>query len=50
MDEGFACRKEVSREGLVETVLPNCGLVIPPRALCIEITENRSGRESSRVI
>lgn len=50
MDEGFVSRKEAPREGLVETVLWSCGSVTPPRFVCIAITGNRSGRETSKVV
>lgn len=50
MGEGFVSRKEPSNEELVENVGPwHCRLVFPPRFVCVAITENRSGRETSRV-
>lgn len=50
MGEKFVSRKELSNEELVGKVPWHCRLVFPPRFKCIAITENRSGRETSRVI
>lgn len=49
MDEGFVSKKEALREGLVERVPWSCRSVTC-RRMCIAITENRSGRETSRVV
>lgn len=50
MDEGFASRKEAPREGLVERVSWSCRSVTPPKCMCIATAENKSGRETARVV